>query len=91
MTGPVPDSWHAEEAEEAGAPRALGLEDQLALLDRVRGLEARLAEYSAGGRAPSNVLSAEQEVVRMQSSLAWRLGNAITRPSRIVGRLRRRR
>ena len=62
-------------------------ERQLALVDRVFGLEAQLAELSAeNSLTPSERLRTEQRLIEMQGSLAWRLGRAATAPLRVAQR-----
>ena len=62
-------------------------ERQLALVDRVFGLEAQVAELSAeNSLTPSERLRTEQRLIAMQSSLAWRLGRAATAPIRVAQR-----
>ena len=63
-------------------------ERQLALVDRVFGLEAQVAELSAeNSLTPSERLRTEQRLIAMQGSLAWRLGRAATAPLRAANRL----
>jgi hypothetical protein len=67
------------------------LEEQLVLRDRIMGLEAQLAELGMGAhRTPSELLSAEQRIIAMQSSMAWRVGSALTDPRRVLRRVFRR-
>jgi len=83
----VADGW-------AGSPREFpkdrttdDYERQLALVDRVLGLEAQLAEQSVDFvLTPSEQLRAEQQIDRMRSSLGWRVGRIISAPATLIGR-----
>ena len=91
MSDSVVGGWKGEEALPAQPPYSRIFEEQLVLLDRIAGLEAQLAELRReADRTPSEALSAEQLVIQMQSSLAWRLGNALTNPRRVIRRILRR-
>jgi hypothetical protein len=62
-------------------------ERQLALLDRVLGLEAELAELSLQRTlSPSAQLAAEQELARLRGSAELRIGHALTAPARVARR-----
>jgi len=62
-------------------------ERQLALVDRILGLEAEVAELSvARSLSPGQQLAAEQELARLRSSAELRLGHALTAPARIARR-----
>jgi hypothetical protein len=87
----VVDGWKGDEALPALPPYPRIFEEQLVLLDRIAGLEAQVAELRRDAdRTPSEALSAEQLVIQMQSSFAWRLGNALTDPRRAFRRIFRR-
>ena len=78
---------------EASLPdsRVVDREDQLILRDRIAALEAEVAALKAdSARQPSEVLSAEQRILQMQSSFAWRIGSALADPRRVVRRAFRR-
>ncbi|MFC6354784.1 hypothetical protein [Luethyella okanaganae] len=65
------------------------LERQLALVDRVLGLEAELAERSAvSSLTPADQLSVEERLDRLQRSPSWRIGRLMTSPFRAVNRVR---
>jgi hypothetical protein len=85
------ESWTAKEARLPEISRLESLERQLEFVDRIVGLEAELSEVSAATRViPSEQLAIEHRLIEMQSSLAWRLGNAMTAPCRTARRLLRR-
>lgn len=66
-------------------------ERQLALINRILGLEAQVAELSiAFDLAPSQTLRAEQQIDRMRSSLGWRVGRVISAPVLLAKRRLRR-
>ncbi len=92
MSSFVGGPWKGDEAEFPADANARRLEEQLVLRDRILGLEAELAELSAGARpsTPSEQLSVEQRLIEMRSSFAYRLGSAITNPRRVTRRLFRR-
>lgn len=82
------ESWSAGDAEIARSSEMADAEDRLVLIDRIAGLEAQIAELTAGAaRQPSEQLSAEQQILALQSSLAWRLGSALTSPRRVLRRV----
>jgi hypothetical protein len=84
-------SWTGSEAEPAASGRLLPLERQLELVDRVKSLEAELAQVSAGrDLTPSETLSAEQQLLELRRSLPWRVGRVLTFPVRAVQRAARR-
>ncbi len=84
-------AWEADEAPLPADARANELIARLGLVDRIVALEARLAEYDAAANNPTTTLTAEQRLLALQSSLAWRLGSLLTNPGRIVRRLTARR
>ncbi len=88
MTNADRESWSGPEARLPDENRLLSLEQQLILVDRVKSLEARLAE----GRhlSPTAQLDAEQQLIAMRASLPWRVGRVVTIPLRVLQRLRRR-
>lgn len=80
-------SWTGPEAELPSDGRGLSLEQQLTLIDRVKSLEARLAQVSGGRRLyPTAQLDAEQQLISMRASLPWRVGRIVTIPVRLVQR-----
>lgn len=88
MNDSVAGRWNGDEASPAQPLYPRIFEEQLVLLDRIAGLEAQLGELTRqADQTPSELLSAEQRVIEMQSSFAWRLGNALTHPRRVLRRL----
>jgi hypothetical protein len=86
-----PSAWTGEGAELPKRTDERLLEEQLILRDRIAGLEAQLAELGTGPRRyPTDILSAEQRIIVMQSSLAWRLGSVLTNPRRLLRHIFRR-
>jgi hypothetical protein len=84
-------AWTGPEAELDARQRMLALEHQLELMDRVKSLEARLAQLSVGASlTPSEQLSAEQQLLALRESLPWRVGRVVTIPVRVIGRVLRR-
>lgn len=78
-------------AEPTNAQRVASAERQLALVDRVLGLEAALAEQTvASALTPSEQLIAERQLVRLRGSAAWRIGQVATAPARVARRTLRR-
>jgi len=62
-------------------------ERQLALVDRVLGLEAQLAELTvASSLSAGQQLAAEKELARIRSSAEWRIARALTAPARVARR-----
>ncbi|MGO4105195.1 hypothetical protein AB4Y63_14670 [Leifsonia sp. YAF41] len=91
MTEPDQKSWTAAEAEASRQDLLISLERQLALVDRVIGLEAQLAELAiADSLTPTEELAAERQLVLMRHSSAWRMGRLITAPARVAQRIVRR-
>ncbi|MBK4346419.1 hypothetical protein [Lacisediminihabitans changchengi] len=79
-------AWEGEEST-LPADELAARERQLALVDRVFGLEAQLSQVSAeNSLTPSERLRTEQRLIAMQSSLAWRVGRAATAPLRVAQR-----
>ncbi|MBC7591903.1 hypothetical protein [Lacisediminihabitans sp. H27-G8] len=88
MTESIDGAWAGPEARLEANDRMLTLERQLELVDRVKGLEAQLAQLSAGAvLTPSEQLSAEQQLLALRESLPWRVGRAVTIPVRVAGRV----
>ena len=87
-------TWSAPPAAQpasASSTHGLSLEQQLELVDRVKALEAQLAQVSRlRSLTPTEQLDAEQLVVELRSSLPWRVGRIITIPLRIIQRTARR-
>lgn len=78
-------AWSAVERETVADERLLSAERQLALVDRIIGLEAQLAQLGASTPlAPSEQLRTEQELSRMRQSLTWRVGTSALRPARFA-------
>lgn len=95
MTDANEESWTGPEAEidaePTGPDRMLSLERQLQLVDRVKSLEARLAQLSnTRPSTPSEQLSAEQQLLALRASLPWRVGRVVTIPVRVAQRLLKR-
>ncbi|TFC01211.1 hypothetical protein [Cryobacterium mannosilyticum] len=91
MTEPNQQSWSAPEAEVSGQERLISLERQLALIDRVIGLEAQVAELAiADSLTPSAELAAQRQLALMRQSSAWRMGRLVTAPIRVAQRIVRR-
>ena len=81
-------SWSAPGVEIPVSKRLLSAERQLALVDRVIGLEARVAELGAVTTlTPTEQLRAEQQLSRLRDSPAWRIGRAATLPARAARRV----
>ncbi|MEO8908024.1 MAG: hypothetical protein ABI310_08105 [Microbacteriaceae bacterium] len=80
-------SWSAPGVELPVSKRLLTAERQLALVDRVLGLEAQVAELGAVTTlTPTEQLRAEQQLQRLRDSPAWRIGRAATLPARVARR-----
>ena len=91
MTDSKDGPWTGPEAELDRSQRMLAREHQLELVDRVKSLEAQLAQLSAGAPlTPSDQLSAEQQLLALRESLPWKVGRIVTIPVRVLGRLLRR-
>ncbi|WP_419817087.1 hypothetical protein [Glaciibacter flavus] len=85
------EPWRAQEAPIATEDRLMALERQLALVDRVIGLEAEVAQLSVvSSLTPTEQLGAEQQLGRLRTSPAWRIGRVATAPLRIARRVARR-
>jgi hypothetical protein len=84
-------AWTGPEAELDAHQRMLTLESQLELVDRVRSLEAQIAQLSPDVTlTPSEQLSAEQQLLALRRSLPWKVGRIVTIPVRVIGRAVRR-
>ncbi|TXN28789.1 hypothetical protein [Lacisediminihabitans profunda] len=83
--------WAGREDEATAPTRSLSPEQQLELIDRVKGLEARLAQVAATRElTPTEQLSAEQQLLELRRSLPWRVGRVVTIPVRVLQRAGRR-
>jgi hypothetical protein len=81
-------SWSARGIELPMSKRLLTAERQLALVDRIIGLEAQVAECGAVTTlTPTEQLRAEQQLQRLRDSPAWRIGRATTLPARLARRV----
>jgi hypothetical protein len=86
----VTERWSSP-AESSSTPATREYERQLSLVDRILGLEARVAELSVEfDLAPEEKLRAEQMIQRMRSSLEWRIGRIVALPALVVRRRLRR-
>ena len=85
--GTADTAWTATESA-PGGHRILSPEQQLQLIDRVKSLEAQLAQ-AAGARvlSPTEQLDAESLVLELRASLPWRVGRIVTLPVRVLQRL----
>lgn len=91
VNAPTSDSWSAPEVESRAAHDHVEAERQLALVDRIIGLEAELAELAiASSLTPSEQLGAERQLIRLRATTAWRIGRLATAPVRIAKRVVRR-
>jgi len=71
--------------------RALSLEQRLALVDRVKSLEAEVAQLRAVvPLTPTEQLDARQQLLKLRGSLPWRVGRVVTIPVRVIDRAVRR-
>ncbi|WP_394769519.1 hypothetical protein [Lacisediminihabitans sp.] len=83
--------WAGREDEARAPTRSLSPEQQLELVDRVKGLEAQLAQVAASRQlTPTEQLSAEQQLLELRRSLPWRVGRVVTIPVRVLQRAGRR-
>jgi hypothetical protein len=83
MSESAEDSWAGHGVEIPTSDRVLSAERQLALVDRVLGLEAKLAEAAVVTTlTPTEQLRTEQQLATLRASLAWRVGRAATAPMR---------
>jgi hypothetical protein len=80
--------WTGGEDAPSGSRHSLSPEQQLELIDRVKSLEAELAQVSATrSLTPTEQLSAEQQLLALRRSLPWRVGRVVTIPVRVFQRL----
>lgn len=78
-------AWTGPEVDPADAVTA---ERQLALVDRIFGLEAQVARLSAvRSLGPSEQLLVEQELARLRSTVTWRTGRIVSAPLRAALRV----
>ena len=83
-------AWHGACAPEF-ARNSLSLELQLELVDRVRALEAELAQIShPRSLSATEQLDAEKLLLELRNSLPWRVGRILTMPLRVAQRTVRR-
>jgi hypothetical protein len=83
--------WAGREDDAEAQTRSLSLEQQLELIDRVKSLEAQLAQVTANRHlTPTEQLSAEQQLLEFRRSLPWRVGRMVTVPVRVLQRAARR-
>ena len=75
------EEWAGSPRESPRSRESDDYERELALVDRILGLEAQLAEQSVDfALTPSEQLRVEQQIIRMRSSLAWRFGQIASAP-----------
>ena len=77
---------------DSGVPEAdiVSAERQLALVDRIFGLESQVARLSAARTLdPSEQLLVEQELARLRSTVTWRTGRIVSAPLRLALRVAR--
>lgn len=66
-------------------------EQQLALVDRIIGLEQQVKELQAARLlSPSETIAVEGHVAGIKSSLTWRAGRVVTLPVRVLRYVKRR-
>ncbi|MBW4032811.1 MAG: hypothetical protein HIU88_09120 [Acidobacteria bacterium] len=79
------DGWSESSRESPRSRESDDYERELALIDRILGLEAQLAEQSVDfALTPSEQLRVEQQIARMRGSLTWRFGQIAATPLNIV-------
>lgn len=79
--------WKGTEADLPTGRDLVTFERELALVDRILGLEAELARYSiASSLTPDEQLAAEDELARLRGSLTWRAGRLVSAPMRVIRR-----
>jgi len=82
------DGWKAPEADPAAETRIATIERELALVDRVLGLEAQVAELAIqSSLTPSDQLRVEQQLAQLRRSATWRVGRIVTSPLRVARRV----
>ena len=87
-----PQPWVGTEADLPADRTLETFEWELALVDRIRGLEAQLAQVASTSKlSPDQQLRAEQELALLRGSLTWRAGRAATAPLRVLQKVVRRR
>lgn len=78
-------SWAAPDVEIPVSKRLMSAERQLALVDRIIGLEAQLAELSASATLrPSEQLRVEQQLKQVQNSTSFRVGKMLVAPAGVA-------
>jgi hypothetical protein len=83
--------WVGREDEPPVSQHSLSPEQQLELIDRVKSLEAELAQVSVTRPlTPTEQLSAELQLLELRRSLPWRVGRIVTIPVRLIQRAARR-
>jgi hypothetical protein len=83
--------WAGPEDRTIASDRLLSLEGQLELVNRVKSLEAELAQVTLTRKlTPTEQLSAEQQLLELRRSLPWRVGRVVTIPVRVIQRAIRR-
>jgi hypothetical protein len=88
---PSTSGWTGPEDQTIVPGRALSLEHQLELVNRVKSLEAELAQATLTRQlTPTEQLSAEQQLLELRRSLPWRVGRLLTIPVRVIQRGARR-
>lgn len=81
-------AWSGPQADLPNHRPEPSVERELALVDRVLGLEARVAELSVSSSLhPSEQLLVEQELARLRSSVTWRTGRIVSAPLRVALRV----
>jgi hypothetical protein len=84
---PSVSGWTGPEDQTLVSGRLLSLEGQLELVNRVKSLEAELAEVTLARQlTPTEQLSAEQQLLELRRSLPWRVGRVVTIPVRVIQR-----
>jgi hypothetical protein len=79
------------EAELPGGRDLASFERELALVDRVLGLQAQLAQLAAqSSLTPDQQLRTEQELALLRGSVTWRAGRVVSAPLRALQRVARR-
>ena len=67
------------------------MEQHLAFIDRIIGLEEQVRELQAAGRrSPSEQVAQEANIAGIKSSLTWRAGRVVTLPIRVLRFAKRR-
>ena len=85
MTLAEQNSWNGRESELPTGRDLAYFEHELALVDRIIGLEAEVAELSQeASLRPEEHLGVEQQLARVRRSLTWRAGRVVSAPLRIA-------